>query len=128
MHTIWGYNQAMMALLAEQMTRSLVYVLMLVLVVMLLGGILVAWFLGRILGPRSGWRKEIDRTATRPSEPAEDAWSESARRVQLEPEVDLDRPPGWPAPKDIDFDDEPDDFDDDPPDDDAPPPSRFGDR
>lgn len=115
----------MIALLAADMPASLVYSLMLVLVVMLVGGIAIGWLLGRILGPRSGWRRQIERTAARPTDTSQDPWSESARRVEVLEDMQLPRPPAWPDPKELDFNDEADDrsdTDDDDPD--APPPDR----
>jgi len=78
----------MMGVLANSMPPSLVYVLMLVLLLMLLGGIAIGWFLGRMLGPRSGWRREIERDQAkqrRGPAPPGDAWSESAKRLNLPP-------------------------------------------
>jgi hypothetical protein len=100
---------------------------MLGLVLILIGGIMLGWLLGRMLGPRSGWRRRNERGPGREDdEPACDAWQESARRLSMGPTLDeLDDEFG---PGRLDQDDREDDRDDYDEDDDRPADRPSGDR
>lgn len=85
-----------MRLVIAENQPAVAYTLMLALLTLLIGGLLLAWLLGRMLGSRSNWRAQIDRDRRGRSggsdTPAADAWTESGRRARTPP-ADVDDEP-----------------------------------
>ena len=79
----------MWAILADNPPKPILAWLMLSLLALLIGGFLVAWLLGRLLGPKAHWGKPLTGDRGRKSDkPDVDAWSESAKRMRLERDED----------------------------------------
>lgn len=75
----------MWLILSENAPKPMIGWLMLSLVALLVGGLLLAWLIGRMFGPRSHWGKPLtDGRRRDQAEPPVDAWSESAKRMHVE--------------------------------------------
>jgi hypothetical protein len=75
----------MWLILAENAPKPVIGWLMLSLVALLVGGLLLAWLIGRLFGPHGNWGKPlVDRRNPDQAEPPVDAWSESAKRMRVE--------------------------------------------
>jgi len=80
------YNDLVMWMILGDKTSSIVVPwLMMALVALLIGGLLFAWLLGRLLGPRSNWGKPLTGGDRRADDAGSvDVWAESGRRVRTE--------------------------------------------
>ena len=80
----------MIGSIGQTLPLPVTYWLMMVLLLLFLGALALAWMLGRMLGPRSGWRKrwDADREHRRKDQAASDVdpWTEAARRLREEPQ------------------------------------------
>jgi len=78
----------MWLILAENAPKPLVAWLMMALVALLIVGILFAWLLGRLMGPKANWGKPLTGKRNNADESPVDVWEESARRMKFERDED----------------------------------------
>jgi len=74
----------MWLMLGDKTTNVVVPWLMMALVALLLGGILFAWLLGRLMGPKSNWGMPLTGQRKPNDDSQVDVWEESARRMNVE--------------------------------------------
>lgn len=101
---------------AELPPEAKAWLLLSLLIMLLIGGVLVALLLGRMLGPRGPWARSMTALKKRQAddtEPPIDAWAESARRMGADGNAAQDELESYEPDDDDPDDDGTDAFDDD---------------